>query len=89
LTVDGRGESVPAWAEVLQDGTVGGEKPLSVARGLEPLQAPLSLAGRLVGVFRTIIKIPVLAMFHPWKDLALSRTVAFEFIRDNHARHVR
>ena len=43
---------MPAWAEVLQDGTVGGEKPLSVARGLEPLQAPLSLAGRLVGVVK-------------------------------------
>ena len=80
---------MPTWTEMLGDGTIGGEKPLGVARGLEPLHAPLPLAGRLVGVLRAIIEIPVLAMFYPWKDLALGGSVALEFIGDDHARHVR
>jgi len=38
---------MPAQAEVLHDGTIGGEEPLGVARGFEPLPALLPLAGRL------------------------------------------
>ena len=77
-----------AWAEVLQDGTVGREEPLGMTWGLEPLHASLPLAGRLVGVLRTIIEIPVLAMFYSRQDLALGRSIAFEFIRDNYSWHV-
>src|SRR5258706_11750871 len=80
---------MPTWTEMLGDRTMGGEESLSVPRGLEPLHTPLPLTCRLVGVLRAIIEIAVLAMFHSWKDLALSGTVAFEFIRDDHARHVR
>ena len=75
--------------EVLQDGTIGGEEPLGMTRGLEPLHAPLALAGRLVGVLCSIIQIPMLPMFHSWKDLALGSPIALEFIGDDHARHVR
>ena len=41
---------MPARTEVLRDRTIGGEKPFSVTRGLEPLHAALPLAGGLVGV---------------------------------------
>ena len=74
--------------EVLRDGTIGGEEPLGVTRGLEPLHAPLPLAGRLVRVLGAIIEIAVLAMFHPGENLALGGSVALEFVGDDHARHV-
>ena len=61
-----------AWAEVLQDGTVGREEPLGMPRGLEPLHASLPLTGGLVGVLRSIIEIAVLAMFYSWENLLLS-----------------
>src|SRR5215813_5669097 len=79
---------MPTWTEMLGDRAIGGEKPLSMARGLEPLHAPLPLAGGLVGVLRPSVQIAVLAMFYPWEDLALSGSVAFEFVSDDHARHV-
>ena len=60
---------MPAGAKLLCDGTIGGEEALGVARRLEPLHTLLSLAGRLVGVLRPIVEIPVLTMFHPWEDL--------------------
>jgi hypothetical protein len=33
--------------------------------GFEPLHAPLTLAGGLVGVFRTVVQIAVLAVLDP------------------------
>ena len=59
-----------------------------MARGFEPLHAPLPLTGRLMRVLGAIIEIPMLAMFHPGENLALSRTVASEFVGDDHPRHV-
>ena len=56
--------------------------------GLEPLHAPLPLAGGLMGVLRTVIEIPVLAMLYTWQDLALRRAIAFELLRDDDPRHV-
>jgi hypothetical protein len=77
-----------AGAEVLRYGPIGGQEPLSVAGGLEPLQAPLALAGRLVRVLRAIIQTSVLPMFDPWKELTLGGSVALEFVGDDHARDV-
>jgi hypothetical protein len=74
---------MPTRTEVLRDGTIGGKKPLGLAWGLETLQASLPLPGRLVRILRPIIEIPRLAMFHPWQDLALGGSVAFEFIGDD------
>ena len=72
-----------ARTEMLEDRAIGGEKPLRVARGLEPLHMALPVAGRLVGVLRTIIEIPVLAMFHSRKNLVLGRSVALELVGDD------
>ena len=77
-----------ARTEVLRDGTVSGEEPLGVTRRLEPLHAPLALTSRLMRVLRAVIEIAMLAMFHPWQDLALGGSVALEFIGDDHARDV-
>ena len=77
------------WAEVLQDGTRGGEEPLGMTRGLAPLHAPFPLPCRLMRVLGAIIEIPVLAMLHSRQDFALSRSIALQFIGDDHARHVR
>ena len=80
---------MPPWTKMLGDRTIGGEKPLRVARGLEPLHAPLPLTRRLMRVLSAIIEIPVLAMFYSRQDLALGGSVALEFIRDDHSGHVR
>ena len=76
------------WTKMLGDRPIGREKPLGMARGLEPLHASLPLAGRLVRVLCTIIEMPVLTMFHHWKQLAFGGAVALQFIRHDHARHV-
>ena len=79
---------MPARTEVLGDRTRGGKEPLGVAWRFKPLQVSLPLAGRLVGVLRPIIEIPVLTMFHPWKELPFGDSIALEFVGDAHARYV-
>ena len=86
--IGGRGKPMPTRTEVLGDGPIGGEEPLGVAGRLKPLHASLALAGGLMRVLCTVIEIAMLAMFHPWQDLALGGSVALEFIGDDHARDV-
>jgi hypothetical protein len=57
---------MPARTEVLGDRTIGGEEPLGVARGFEPRHAPLALTHGLMRILRTVVQIPMLAMFYPW-----------------------
>ena len=71
LAVLGGGEPVAFRSEVLADGTIRGEKTLHVPWGCKPLHPPLSLAGRLMRVFRTIVEVAVLAMFHTREILPL------------------
>jgi hypothetical protein len=56
--------------------------------GFEPLHAPLALAGGLMGVFRSVIQVAMLAMFHTRQGLALRRPIARQFIRNDDPRHV-
>lgn len=87
--IGGRGKPMPMGTKVLRNGTISREKTLSVAGGLEPLHAPLPLAGRLVRVLRAIIEIPMLPMFHPREEFSLGGTIALEFIGDDDPRYVR
>jgi len=64
------------------------EKALSVTRRFKPLHASLALTGGLMRVLRSIIEIPMLAMFHPGEDLPLGGSVALEFIGDDDPRDV-
>ena len=48
LAIGGGREPVAPRSEVLGDGTIRGEEPLRMTRRLEPLHAPLPLAGRLM-----------------------------------------
>jgi hypothetical protein len=80
---------VTSRSEVLGDGTIRGQKPVGVLWRLKPLHAPLPLARRLVGIFRPIIEVAVLPMFHTRQDLPLRSAVAFELVRDDHPRDVR
>ena len=80
--------AMPSWPEVLSHGTRGGEEPRRVPWGLEALQAPLPLAGRLMGVLRPVVERAVLAMCHPRQALRLGGAVAFALVGDDHSRHI-
>jgi hypothetical protein len=56
---------------------------------LEPSHTPLPLARRLVGVFRTVVQTPVLAMVDAGQYLSLRRHIAFELIGDDDRWHIR
>jgi hypothetical protein len=79
---------MPSRAEVLSDGTIGREEPLRVSWGLEALQAPLPLAGGLVGVLRTVVQITVLPMLDTGQELPLGCPIALQPIRDHDSRGV-
>ncbi len=79
---------MPARTEMLRDRAISREELLSVARGLEPLHAPLPLTSELMGIFCAVIEIAMLAMFHTWEDLSLSSAIALQFVGDDHARDV-
>jgi hypothetical protein len=56
---------MPSRSEMLGEGTIRGEKPLGVPWRLEPLNAPLPLACRLVGIFGAVVEIAMLAELCP------------------------
>jgi len=53
---------MPVGAEGLRDGPIGRKEPLRLAQRFESLHPPLPLTRRLVGVFRAIIEIAMLAL---------------------------
>jgi hypothetical protein len=69
--------------EVLSNGAIGCEEPLCLTRRFKPLHSSLPLPGGLMRVLRTIIEIPMLAMFDPQKDFSLSGPVALQFVGDD------
>ena len=70
---------------MLDDGTVGREKPLGLSWRFEALHAPFPLARGLVGVLRAVVQIAVLPMLHAGQDLPLGGTIARQFIGTNDA----
>jgi hypothetical protein len=58
LAILGGGELVASRSEVLSDGTIRGEETLRGTRRFKPWHASFPMAGRLVGVLRTIVEIP-------------------------------
>jgi hypothetical protein len=84
----GRGKPMTARTKSVERWDLGGKKPLGLAWGLETLHASLPLPGRLVRVLRAIIEIPMLVMFHPWEDLALSGSIGLQFVCDQHPRDI-
>jgi hypothetical protein len=80
---------MPARSKVLRNRPIRGEEALLMPGRLEPLHAPLPLPCRLMGVLRTVIEIPMLAMFHPRQDFLLRGAVALQFIRDDDPWHIR
>jgi hypothetical protein len=80
---------MPSGSEVLRDGTIGGEGALGLPCRFEPLRPPLALAGGLVGVFRAIIEVSVLAVFHAGQHLPLRGRIAFQPVGDDDSRDVK
>jgi hypothetical protein len=88
LAVDWGGQPVTSRSEVLGNWAIRGEKALRMAWGLESSHTPFSLAGRLMGILGAVMQIPMLPMFHTGQELAQCRPVAFEFVHDDHPRHI-
>jgi hypothetical protein len=73
-------------AGVLRDRTIRGQESLGMLWGVgEPLHRLLTLTYGLVGVFRTIVEVAVLAMLHAGQDLTLGSTITRQFIGDDNA----
>jgi hypothetical protein len=76
LAVFGGRAEVTSRSDVRRHGAIYGGEALGVPWRLEPLHAALALTGGLVRVFRPVIQVAMLAMFHTRQDLALRRTIA-------------
>jgi hypothetical protein len=88
LRVGPRRQAMPSWAEMLRNGTIGGEELLGLSCRLEPLHAPLPLAGGLVRILGAVVQIAVLAMVYTGYNLAPGGTVALELVRDDHPGNI-
>jgi hypothetical protein len=88
VTVFGSSEEVTPRSKALGDGPIGGEESLRVSWGLEALQAPLPLAGGLVGILRAVVEVAVLALFDAGQDFSLRGGVALELIGHDDPRDV-
>ena len=76
------------WTEVLGDEAIGRKKALGVSWRFEPLHTPFPLTRELMRIFRPILEVAMLSMFHTEQDLALRHAIARQFIRNDHPRHV-
>jgi hypothetical protein len=89
LAIVSRPEPMTSGTEVGQDRPMCREEALRVPRRLESAHRPFPLAGRLVGIFRAVVEVSMLSMFHARQDLSLGRAITFELVCDNHPRNVR
>jgi hypothetical protein len=64
-------------SEVLGEETICAEAALRMPRRFESLQAPLPLTGRLVGILRAVVEVPVLAVLHTRQNLLTFPIYAF------------
>jgi len=89
LTLERRGEARTTGAEVRQEGSRGREEPLGRTRGLDPLPAALPLPGRRGRVCCALRERAGRARCHARPDVARRRSLARQFIGDEHAGHGR
>ena len=89
LAIVSRPEPVTSGTEVGQDRPMCREEALRVPRRLESAHRPFPLAGRLVGIFRAVVEVSMLSVFHARQDLPLGGLVALELVCDDHPRDVR
>ena len=81
-----RGVLVGAAGENVGDLIMDGKKSLHLPRRLESLHDPLSSAGRLTGIPRSVVETFVLAMLDAGHNLSLGRGIAFQLVGDQHTR---
>lgn len=67
---------------------MGREKPLGMTGGFEPAHLLLPLSGWWMGESGTVIQSLVLAVLDAWHQLLASDFIAFEFVGDDHPRHI-
>jgi hypothetical protein len=74
--------------EMLPDGTIRRQEPLGMPWRFESLHAPLPLTRGLVRVFRAVIEVAMLAVFHARQEFPLRGIVALELIGDDDPRYI-
>ena len=83
-----RGQQMPSRSEVVGNGTIRGQKALSMTRRLQPLHTILTLTRGTMGMLTPVVQRATLAVFDPGQDLPFGRAVALQLIRDDHPWHV-
>ena len=69
-------KAMTTGTKVLSDATMGSQKALGVACRFEAPHCSFALAGRCVGVFRSIDQTFVLTVLHATQHLLFGRTIA-------------
>jgi len=82
------GHPVTAGAKQMIHGAMGGENALGMAGGPEPRHRSLSLSSRRVGQRGVVVQPRVLAVLDARHPRLASCFVAFEWVGDDHPRHV-
>ena len=86
----GRGRPpMPSGADVWSDGAVCRQEPLGGPCRRQSWPPPCPLAGRLVGVFRTVRQLAMRAVLHARPEVPLRRPIAFQRLREDDAWHSR
>jgi hypothetical protein len=75
-------------SEGVVDLAMGRQKALRLTGRFKSPHLSLSLSSGLMRYYSTVVDPLVLTMFNAGHDLRLGGSVAFEFVRDQHARHV-
>ena len=87
-TIMGGSHQVSATAKQVVDGTMNGEKTLSMSWRLEASHLALSLPSRLMRNLSPIIQVSVLAMGDTGQQLPARHSIAAQLIGDKETRHI-
>ena len=74
--------------EMIRHMPMRGQKSLHMVHRLESPHSAFPFAGRLMGIFRTIIQSSASSVFDPWNELTMCGGVARQFVGDQRSRTV-
>ena len=79
---------MPPEPEMIRHLPMRGQKSLRMLHRLEPPHSAFPFAGRLMGIFRTIIQSSASSVVDLWNELTMCGGVARQFVGDQRSRTV-